>query len=295
MLAEELGRRGARVAVCGRDEDAADAAGRRLARVGQVLVHRGDLGRRDEAERFVERVVTEWGRIDVLIDNAGVIQVSPLASLRIESLEEAMRSSFWSAAYLTFAALPHPGRQRQSRIVNIVSIGGRVAVPHFLAYAASKLALQGFSEGLFAELRAAGVPVVTVIAAPMRTGSFYNAESLGNARAELGWFSLDASLPILSIDARRAARRIVRAAEAGAVELHLGLPSYALSLLHGIAPRRTQRLMALVARLLPRSPGSVTDVWRGRELGSALMKSISLRLGNNAARRNNESPPEEIR
>lgn len=86
MLAEELGRRGAYIAVCGRDEDAADAAGRRLARVGEVLVHRGDPGRRDEAERFVERVVTEWGRIDVLINNAGVIQVSPLASLPIESL-----------------------------------------------------------------------------------------------------------------------------------------------------------------------------------------------------------------
>jgi NAD(P)-dependent dehydrogenase (short-subunit alcohol dehydrogenase family) len=296
LLAEELGRRGARVAVCGRDAEAVDAAERRLVRdLEHVLVHRGDIGERAEAERFVERVVAAWGRVDVLINNAGVIQVAPLPSLRVESLEEAMRSNFWTAAYMTFAALPHLRRQRGSRLVNIVSIGGRVAVPHLLAYAASKFALQGFSEGLFAELRAEGIPVVTVIPSPMRTGSFYNAEFLGNARAEFGWFSLGASLPILSIDARRAALRIIRGAELGAVEVHLGLPSYALSFLHGVAPRSTQRLMALLARLLPRPAGVPSDVWRGREVGSTLTQSIFLRLGNNAAIRNNESPPEGIR
>jgi NAD(P)-dependent dehydrogenase (short-subunit alcohol dehydrogenase family) len=296
LLAEEIGRRGASVAICGRDENAVAEAGRRLAHLaGKVLVHRGDLGEREQAELFVERVVSVWGRVDVLINDAGVIQVAPLVSTPLSSVEEAMRSNFWTAAYMTFAALPHLLRRRGSRIVNISSIGGRVAVPHLIAYSASKFALQGFSEGLFAELRAAGVHVTTVIPSPMRTGSFYNAEFGGKVREEFSWFSLGASLPVVSISARRAARRIIRAAELGAVEVHLGLTSYALSLLHGLAPRGAQRLMALTARLLPRPGGFLGDVRRGREVRSPLTRSIFLRLGNLAAVRNNESPPAEIR
>lgn len=295
ILAEEIGKRGASVAICGRDEGALATAERRLEHLtGRVLAHRADLGQREQADRFVARVVETFGRVDVLINNAGVIQVAPLTSAPIESFEEAMRSNFWSAAYTTFAALPHLRKRRGARVVNIVSIGGRVAVPHLLAYSASKFALQGFSEGLRAELAAAGVPVTTVIPGPMRTGSFYNAEFLGKARDEFAWFSLGASLPIVSINARRVARRILRAAEIGAVELHLGLPSYALSFLHGVAPRLTTRLMGLVARLLPPPSASVGDVWRGREVGSPLTRSIFLRLGNNAAVRNNESPPEGV-
>jgi NAD(P)-dependent dehydrogenase (short-subunit alcohol dehydrogenase family) len=296
ILAEELGLRGARIAVCGRDEGAAAEAERRLALVfDDVLVHRGDLGVPGEAARFIARVVAAWGRVDVLINNAGVIQVAPLISLPIESLEESMRSTFWSAAYTTFAALPHLRRTPGAQIVNVVSIGGRVAVPHLLAYSAAKFALQGFSEGLFAELRNAGIRVTTVVPGPMRTGSFYNAEFLGHARAELRWFSVGASLPIVSIDAHRAALRIIRAAEAGAVEIHLGLTAYALSFLHGVAPRGTQRLMALITRLLPRPTDASSDVWRGREVGTPFLRSILLRLGNSAAHRYNESPPEEIR
>jgi NAD(P)-dependent dehydrogenase (short-subunit alcohol dehydrogenase family) len=296
LLAEEIGRRGASVAVCGRDEDAAVEAERHLAQLGgKVLVHRADLGERGQAERFVERVVSAWGRVDVLINDAGVIKVAPLESTPIAGVEEAMRSNFWTAAYMTYAALPHLLQREGSRVVNISSIGGRVAIPHLLAYSASKFALQGFSEGLFAELHAAGIPVTTVLPSPMRTGSFYNAEFSGKVRDEFNWFSLGASLPIVSISARRAALRIIRAAELGAVEVHLGLPSHALSFLHGVAPRSTQRLMALVARLLPEPGGSPDDVQRGREVSSPLMRSIFLRLGNLAAAQNNESPPADAR
>lgn len=296
LLAEEIGKRGASVAVCGRDAEAVAEAERHLAQLGvKVLAHRGDLGERGQAELFVERVVSAWGRVDVLVNDAGVIQVAPLEATPITRLEEVMRSNFWTAAYMTYAALPHLLQRGGSRIVNISSIGGRVAVPHLLAYSASKFALQGFSEGLFAELRAAGIHVTTVLPSPMRTGSIYNAEFSGKVREEFSWFSLGASLPVVSISARRAARRIVRAAELGDVEVHLGLPSYALSFLHGIAPSSTQRLMALTARLLPEPGGDSGEVLRGREVRSPLTRSILLRLSNLAAVRNNEAPPPDIR
>jgi short-subunit dehydrogenase len=206
-----------------------------------------------------------------------------------------MRSNFWSAVHTTFAALPHLLARPAARIVNIVSIGGRVAVPHLLSYAASKFALEGFSEGLYAEHRGTRIRVTTVIPGTMRTGSFYNAEFLGKAREELRWFSLGASLPLISTSARRAAHRILRAAAVGDVELHLGATAYVLSLLHGVAPRVTQRLMSLVALALPDRGGAPGDVWRGREIGGPFTRSIFLRLGNLAAVRNNEAPPEEAR
>jgi NAD(P)-dependent dehydrogenase (short-subunit alcohol dehydrogenase family) len=296
LIAEEVSKRGARIAVCGRDEAAVAEAARRFAHLGgDALVHRADIGDRAQAEDFVERVISTFGRLDVLVNNAGVIQVAPLDSTPVERLEEAMRSNFWSAAYTTYAALPHLKRQRGARIVNISSIGGRAAVPHLLAYSASKFALQGFSEGLFAELRAAKIGVTTVIPAPMRTGSIYNAEFLGKTQEEFAWFGLGASLPLISVDARRAARAVVRAAENGAVEVHLGLGSKALSFVHGVAPITTQRLLALAARFLP-APGDASGVpRRGRDVDSPLAGSVLLRLSDAAAVRNNESPPAAAR
>ncbi len=297
LLAQEFGCRGARVAICGRNLDALAEAERRLMTMGiQVLAWPGDIGDRDEAARFVEQVVNEWGRIDVLVNNAGVIQVAPLPSLTWEQLDETMRSNFWSAANMTLAALPHLRvRAPMARLVNIVSIGGRVAIPHLLAYDASKFAFMGFSEGLRAELAREGIPVTTVIPSPMRTGSIYNAIFAGKHEEEFAWFSVSSSLPIVSASAERAARRVVKAAADGDAEVNIGLPTYVLSLLHGIAPRLVTRMMSLLNRALPSAVGASRATLRGREVDSELERSVLLRLGNEAARRNNEAPPAHAR
>jgi short-subunit dehydrogenase len=297
LLAREFGRRGAKVAITGRDREALEEAERRLQAEGlDVLARPSDLGDRRQAELFIELVAAEWGRIDVLVNNAGVMKVGPVESVTWEGLEESMRSNFWSAANTTLFAMPHlRERAPGARIVNIVSIGGRVAVPHMLGYSASKFALMGFSEGLRAELTRSRIKITTVIPGPMRTGSFYNAEFSGKSRREFEWFSVAASLPVVSISAERAARRVVDAAAEGRDEIHLGLPAFVLSFLHGIAPRLVVRLMSLVNRALPASSGVHGDVFQGREIGTPLERSPLLRLGNEAARRNNEAPPEEAR
>jgi NAD(P)-dependent dehydrogenase (short-subunit alcohol dehydrogenase family) len=187
-----------------------------------------------------------------------------------------------------------PGARRGAgRIVNIVSIGGRVAMPHMLAYDASKFALMGFSEALQADLGSsqARVPVTTVIPGPMRTGSFYNAEFGGQQQAEFGWFALLSSLPVTSIDARRAARRIVRAAREGAPWVHLGVSSWSLDLLHRLSPSLAVRAMTLMGMLLPRSAGYRGELAKGRDVGQALAGSPALHLGDVAAHRHNEAPP----
>ncbi|MFT3775662.1 MAG: SDR family oxidoreductase [Minicystis sp.] len=293
LIAEELGRRGARIAICGRDQGALDEAERRLREQGiDVLARRADLGDRGQAEVFVERAALEWERIDMIVNDAGVIHVEPAQSTTLDSIDEAMRSNFWSAAHVTFAALPYLRAQgKDARVVNIVSIGGRVAVPHLLGYAASKFALAGFSEGLAAELAREGIRVTTVFPWLMRTGSFYNAEFAGDRLGEFTWFSAGASLPLLTVSARRAARRVVRAARDGETIVHLGLPSAILARVHGLAPALTVRAMGLVNRLLPRAPDRPEGSRRGRAIPGARRIGRLLAFGDRAARAYNEEPP----
>jgi len=289
LMAEELVRQGARVAICGRDADAVDRATRILGRHGgDVLGEARDLGDPADAEAFVKSVVARFGPIDVLVNNAGVIQVAPVEMLDVGKIDEVMHSNFWSAAYTTFAALPYLGPD--ARIVNVTSVGGRVPLPHMLGYTASKFALVGFSEGLSAELRARGILVTTVVPGPIRTGSFYNAEFLGRQREEFAWFSVLSSLPLFSIDARVAAERIVQAAKEGRREVHLGLVGRLLPVLHGLAPRLFGMISSAIAGLLP-PPGHSVERWRGREINSTLPGSFLLELGDRAARENNEEPP----
>ena len=120
---------------------------------------------------------------DVLVNNAGVMLVAPLNALVKSDFEEAMELHFWAPYHLTMAALPYLRRTTESRIVNISSIGGRVAVPHTAPYCASKFALAGFSDALRAEVAAQRVHVTTVSPGLKRTGSHVNATLTSRVRS----------------------------------------------------------------------------------------------------------------
>src|SRR5204863_5194639 len=121
--------------------------------------------------------------------------------------------------FTTLSVLPAMRRQGEGRIVNISSIGGKIAVPHLLPYDASKFALTGFSEGLRAELLKDGIYVTTVCPGLMRTGSPRNADFKGQHEAEYAWFSIGDSLPGMSMSAEAAAERIVTAFRQGEAEV----------------------------------------------------------------------------
>jgi short-subunit dehydrogenase len=177
------------------------------------------------------------------------------------------------------------------RIVNIASIGGKVAVPHLAPYSASKFALVGFSEGLRAELTAHGILVTTVVPGLMRTGSPRNASFKGRHRAEYAWFAVSDSLPGVSMDVERAARRIVCACRDGDAEVVLSLPAKAAALAHALAPGLVADVLGLVNRFLPEPGGIGTDRKRGSESESAIAPSWLTALGDAAARRHNQLPP----
>jgi NAD(P)-dependent dehydrogenase (short-subunit alcohol dehydrogenase family) len=292
LLAERFVRHGANVAICGREADAVERAKRRLEAAGpRVLAIACDLGRRESAEAFVETVVRAFGRLDVVVNNAGRIQAGSLDAIAIDDLESMMDSNLWSAVHVTMSALPHLyERGSAARIVNVTSIGGRMPVPHLMPYVISKFALYGFSEALRAELARADAPrVVTVIPGLMRTGSYYNAEFLDPR--DFAWFSVGASMPLLTLDADRAADRIFEATRDGRRFVRLGATAYVGEWAYRFSPRLATALTSLVSRLLPRGVRAPSGATKGRDVSSRLVGSAALRLGDRAALRNNEAPP----
>jgi short-subunit dehydrogenase len=186
--------------------------------------------------------------------------------------------------YSTLAALPH--LKEGSRIVNITSIGGKVAVPHLVPYSCAKFAAVGFSEGMRAELRERGILVTTIAPGLMRTGSHLNAHFKGETDREAALFGLAASLPLVSMDADRAARQIVAAAKSGRAEHILTAQANLAARFHGLFPAATAEILAVVNRLLPHSSDSDQRV-RGRDtagLRHPLVAALTI-LGQRAAGR----------
>jgi NAD(P)-dependent dehydrogenase (short-subunit alcohol dehydrogenase family) len=291
-LARQMAAEGARLAICGRDPESLGRARDALVKAGaEVLAVPCDVTDPESVREMLEQVHQRCGPIDVLINNAGVIEVGPAVTMSLGDYEEAMATNFWGMLYPTIALLPEMRQRRSGRIVNITSIGGKLGIPHLLPYSASKFAAVGFSQGLHAEVASDGIKVVTVCPGLMRTGSPRNAIFRGQHRSEYAWFSISDSLPGLSISAERAARRIVAACRRGDAEVLFPVTARFVSVVNAIAPGLTAGVLAMVDRLLPRADGGFGERKKGSESQSSLSPSWLTRLGDRAARKYNQIAP----
>jgi short-subunit dehydrogenase len=157
-----------------------------------------------------------------------------------------------------------------------------------LPYTASKFAEVGFSEGLHAELRSKGVHVLTVCPGLMRTGSPVNARFSGDTQREYRWFSLAATLPLVSTSAAAAARRIVRAVVAGDTEIAITPQAVAAARLGSLAPEVVGLVMGGVNRLLPSAVAGKPQPQRGAEVRN-LERIPAATVGEPAAQRYNQT------
>ncbi|HVI71211.1 MAG TPA: SDR family oxidoreductase, partial [Pyrinomonadaceae bacterium] len=133
VMAREFARHGARLALCARDEEELERARLDLEQSGvEVMVVRCDVRNRQEVNEMVAAVNARFGNVDVLVNNAGVIQVGPLEVMTEEDFEQAMQAHFWAPLNTIMAVLPSMRQRKAGRIVNITSIGGKVAVPHLV-------------------------------------------------------------------------------------------------------------------------------------------------------------------
>jgi NAD(P)-dependent dehydrogenase (short-subunit alcohol dehydrogenase family) len=290
VLARELAAEGARIAICARDEEELGRAERELKEAGaEVLAVRCDVTDRDDVARMVSRVEKRFGAVDVLVNNAGTIQVGPMEVMTLDDYENAMQVHFWAPLFTTLAVLPQMRERGEGRIVNVSSIGGKISIPHLLPYSASKFALVGLSEGLRAELAKDGIIVTTVCPGLMRTGSPRNATFKGKHRAEYAWFAIGDSLPVTSMQAERAARQIVSAMKRGDAQVVLSIQAQLAVLFHGLFPGLTSDIAAAVNSWLLPGPGGIgTESVKGKDSQSSLAPSLLTALTERAAVRNNE-------
>ena len=289
LLAREFASRGAKVAISARDGEALQRAHADIRRYGEhVLAVETDITMREEAESALDLIRRSFGPVDVLINNAGTICVGPVEVMRIDDYRDSINTHFWGPYFAISAVLPEMQSRKQGRIVNISSIGGKISVPHLLPYSVGKFALTGFSEGLRSELRKDNIFVTTVCPGLMRTGSPRNALFKGNNEAEYAWFSVSDALPGLSMNAERAARRIVQACVRGDSEIVLSLPAKLAVKFHGLLPGTTAELLALANRILPSAEPFQTEARTGRQSTSQASPSWLTKLNERAAESNNQ-------
>lgn len=251
-VARQLADEGAIVALVARDLGELEGAVREIeGRGGRAFAAACDVRDEQQVNDAVGRVLAEFGRIDVLINNAGVIQVGPIENVTIQDFEDAMAVHFWGPLYMIRGVLGHMQRRRAGRIVNIASIGGEVAVPHLAPYCASKYALVGLSDALRSELRASGIQVTTICPFLMRTGSFPHAIFKGQRAKEYTWFGVSDSIPGVTVKSATAARRIVEACRSGQARLTLGWPGKVAVFLNAVVPGWVAFGQSLAGRLLP--------------------------------------------
>jgi short-subunit dehydrogenase len=256
-LARQFAGEGARVWLVARSPDALEDAAADLRRTGTfVETIAADVRSPEDVRRVVARVAEDGHGIDVLVNNAGTIEVSPVEHATLGDFEDSLATHFWGPLRLIRECLPHMRRQGSGRIINISSIGGRIAVPHLAAYAAGKFALTGLSETLAAELNKSGIYVTTVTPGLMRTGSYVNVRLRGRHADEFRWFAAMAVTPLTSMQTRRAAAQIIDACRHRRASITPGWQARLAHITAALAPNAFAALNALADRaILPRPAG----------------------------------------
>lgn len=289
VLARQLCAEGARVALLARDlEELRRAHDDASAFGGEVIAIPCNLLERAQTEEALRQITQRFGPIDVLINNAGIIEVGPLEHMKREDFERAMQLHLWAPFTLMSEVIPQMRRRGGGRIVNIASIGGKIAVPHLAPYCASKHALVGLSDSMRAELARDKIYVTTVAPGMMRTGSHVNAKFKGQHSAEFAWFSISNSMPLISIKAERAAAQILEACRRRRPEITLTLAARAAIIGNAVFPSMTGHLMKLANRILPGPTDASGDEIRlGRESRSSIPQWLT-GSADRASRQNNE-------
>ena len=295
VLARHICAQGGSVALIARDREELARAKTDLGRRGgAVLTVQCDLLDAAQIEAAVRQIIDRFGKIDILINNAGIIEVGPLEHMTREDFERAMQLHFWAAYELISQIVPEMRTWGGGHIVNISSIGGKVAVPHLAPYSVSKFALTGFSDAIRAELARDNIHVTTVAPGMMRTGSHVNAKFKGKHDIEFAWFSASAGAPLISMNADRAARKILAACRRGQPSLTLTFAARGAILGNALFPNLTGYAMRLVNQFLPKPSAAEGNQSRGGSEMRRLIPGWLTHSADKATVRNNEAKAKSL-
>src|SRR5882724_12932463 len=289
VIARHICAQGGRVALIARNPDElARAKADLTVRGGAVLTIQCDLLDAAQIEAAVRQIIDRLGKIDILINNAGIIEVGPLEHMTREDFGQAMRPHFWAPYELVSRIVPEMRIWGGGRIVNISSIGGKMAVPHLAPYSVSKFALTGFSDAIRAELARDNIHVTTVAPGMMRTGSHVNARFKGKHDIEFAWFSASAGAPVISMNADRAARKILAACRRGQPALTLTFAARGAIVGNALFPNLSGHMMKIINRFLPGAAGEGGGESRAGAHVHRVTPAWLTRLADRATQKNNE-------
>jgi short-subunit dehydrogenase len=170
QLAIDFAARGAIVAGCGRSIARLKETLKEVRRASPTSVMIGcDVSDAEQVRGMVGKVLEDYGKIDILINNAGVGMRRPFVETSIETIETITRTNYLGALYCAHEVLPSMIARGRGHIVNISSGAGKIGTLNMAAYCGSKFALNGWSESLYHELKPLGINVTVVCPGPVQT------------------------------------------------------------------------------------------------------------------------------
>lgn len=157
---------------------------------GEHAVYEMDVTSNDQVNEVVSHVLQRYGKIDVLLNNAGYGEFVPFAEAALTHFEEMMDVNYLGTVRCAHAVLPSMLERGQGHIVNVASMAGKLATAKSTAYSATKHAVLGFTNALRRELRGSGVQVSAVNPGPIDTPFFDRADPEGTYVKNIRWFML---------------------------------------------------------------------------------------------------------
>jgi short-subunit dehydrogenase len=213
-----------------------------------------DVSDRLQVNGAIQAILGDWGRVDVLVNNAGFAVYGLVQECRPADFERQMAANYLGAVYCTLAVLPSMIHRRSGCIINVSSISGKVPSPLAAGYCASKFALEAFSSSLRLELRGRGVSVVTVC--PGYTETEFDEATVQRR-------PLQRRVLLKAMPATAVARTIVKAAERPRREFVMPIPLKLLALAYGLAPGLVEWYQARFRNPVASSPTVKQDERHG--------------------------------
>jgi len=235
-------RRGAKVVLCGRSEQALRQLAEEIASAGgQAMVVVADAGIQEDHERILQEALQAHGRVDTWVNNAGVSIFGALEEVPIEDQRKLFETDYWGVVYGSMTAVRHMKVTGGGAVINVGSEVSDRAVPLQGAYSAAKHAVKGFTDALRMELREQGAPVSVTLIKPASIATGFT----GHAR---NYMDVQPELPPPVYAAETVAEAILHAAERPVRDLYVGSASRAISALGQNMPGLADRMAGWLMR-----------------------------------------------
>ncbi|WP_438347178.1 SDR family NAD(P)-dependent oxidoreductase [Paenibacillus sp. FA6] len=210
LAAKFLSEQGAIPVLLARSEEKLESVGAQLTGTYELIVM--DVTQQEQVQHVINGVIQRYGRIDVLLNNAGYGKFDSILDMTVDEYSEMMNVNYMGTVRCTKAVLPDMLKRGEGHIVNVASMAAKIGTARSTSYTATKHAVYGFSNSLRQELRGTGITVSTINPGPIDTPFFELADPSGHYLSNISWFIMKPAY---------VARKIVRLIDRKQEEINL--------------------------------------------------------------------------